>query len=121
MRKNHWSVRLAQLLLASYALLTVSVTAAGTAGTQSDPLVTMSYLNETFMAQLRKFYESYADLWCVKYSDEKLDSILSADIHSHCRLRVNGIVMNSDMWYDLYEVNRNHILYLPPEKRTYIW
>ena len=29
--------------------------------------------------------------------------------------------MNSDMWYDLYEVNRNHILYLPPEKRTYIW
>ena len=79
------------------------------------------FIGENFKAQLRKFYESYADLWCVKYSDEKLDSILSADIHSHCRLRVNGIVMNSDMWYDLYEVNRNHILYLPPEKRTHIW
>ena len=79
------------------------------------------FIGENFKAQLRKFYESYADLWCVKYSDEKLDSILSADIHSHCRLRVNGIVINSDMWYDLYEVNRNHILYLPPEKRTHIW
>lgn len=79
------------------------------------------YTGENYRAQLRKFYESYADLWRVKYSEEKLADILSTDIHSHGRLRVNGIVMNSDMWYDLYEVSRNHILYLPPEKRTYIW
>lgn len=79
------------------------------------------FTGENFKAQLRKFYESYAALWCIKYSDEKLKFILSDDIHSHCRLRINGIVMNSDMWYDLYDVNRNHILYLPPEKRTYIW
>ena len=79
------------------------------------------FTGDNYLAQLRKFYESYANIWCVKYSEEKLASILSADIHSHARLRVNGIVMNSDMWYDLYGVNRNHILYLPPEKRTYIW
>lgn len=79
------------------------------------------YTGENYRAQLRKFYESYADLWRVKYSEEKLADILSTDIHSHGRLRVNGIVMNSDMWYDLFEVSRNHILYLPPEKRTYIW
>ena len=52
MKKNHWLARLAGLLLVSYALLTLSVMAAGTAGSQSDPLVTLSYLNETFMSQL---------------------------------------------------------------------
>lgn len=52
MKKNHWLARLAGLLLVSYTLLVVSVTAAGTAGTETDPLVTLSYLNETFMTQL---------------------------------------------------------------------
>ena len=87
----------------------------------SKRLKEQGFTGENYRAQLRKFYESYADLWRVKYSDEKLADILFTDVHSHGRLRVNGIVMNSDMWYDLYEVNRNHILYLPPEKRTYIW
>lgn len=52
MKKNHWLTRLAGLLLVSYTLLVIGVTAAGGAGSESDPLVTMSYLNETFMAQL---------------------------------------------------------------------
>ena len=52
MRKNHWLARLAGLLLASYTLLVVTVMAAGTAGSQTDPLVTLSYLNDTFMAQI---------------------------------------------------------------------
>ena len=29
--------------------------------------------------------------------------------------------MNCDLWYDLYKVDRNNILYLPKERRTYIW
>jgi len=52
MKKNHWLLRLGGLLLVSYTLLTLSVIAAGTAGTQNDPLVTLSYLNNTFMSQL---------------------------------------------------------------------
>ena len=79
------------------------------------------YNGENYKAQLKKFYESYADLYCVQYSKEKLEAILTSDIHSLARLRVNGIVMNTDMWYDLYDVNRDNLLYLPPEKRTYIW
>ena len=52
MKKNHWGVRLAALLLASYTLLLVTVAAAGGAGSESDPLVTLSYLNETFLQQV---------------------------------------------------------------------
>ena len=52
MKKNHWLARLAGILLVSYTLLVVSVMAAGTAGSETDPLVTLSYLNDTFMTQL---------------------------------------------------------------------
>ena len=52
MRKNRWAARLAALLLASYTLLLVTVAAAGGAGSESDPLVTLSYLNETFLQQV---------------------------------------------------------------------
>lgn len=54
MRKNHWVARLAGLLLVSYTLLVVSVMATGSAGSEGDPLVTLSYLNGTFMADMLK-------------------------------------------------------------------
>ena len=84
-------------------------------------LLEQGYNGAEYVKQLKKFYESYADLYNIKYSPEKLSVIMSSDIHSHCRNRVNGVVMNTDMWYDLYDVDRNNVLYLPPERRTYIW
>ena len=49
MKKNRWFLRMTALLALS-ALLNATVTmAAGTAGSSQDPLVTLSYLNETFM------------------------------------------------------------------------
>lgn len=47
--------------------------------------------------QLRKFYESYAHLWCVQYGQKKFDILKKSDVHSHARLRVNGVVMNTDL------------------------
>lgn len=79
------------------------------------------YTGEEFVKQMRKFYEAYADIYCMKYSPSKLSLIMTTDVHSHCRQRVNGVVMNTDMWYDLYNVTRNNLLYLPPERRVYIW
>ena len=87
----------------------------------SKRLTEQGYYGEEYDAQIRKFYESFADLWCMKYSDEKLNSILNSDSHSHCRIRTNGVVMNTDLWYELYDVDRDNILYLPPERRTRIW
>ena len=79
------------------------------------------YSGETLREQLRKFYESYADLWKLVYSETKLSTFPKKDEHSHARLRINGVVMNTDLWYDLYDVDRNNILYLPPERRAVIW
>ncbi len=71
--------------------------------------------------QIRKFYESFAHMWCMVYGETFFKMLLESDVHSHSRLRTNGVVMNTDMWYDLYKVNRNHKLYLEKERRTYIW
>ena len=79
------------------------------------------FTGENRTAQIKKFYEAFAHIWCAKYSPEKLQNIITSDIHSHARLRTNGTVMNTDMWYDLYDVDRDNILYLPQERRTYIW
>ena len=53
MKKNpNAFARLAGLMLLSCMLLTLSVIASGGAGTSSDPLVTLSYLNEKFLPQV---------------------------------------------------------------------
>ena len=79
------------------------------------------FTGETRNEQLRKFYESYAHLWCIQYGQRMFEILKHEDVHAHARLRTNGVVMNTDSWYDLYNVNQNHLLYLPVERRTHIW
>ena len=43
------------------------------------------------------------------------------DEHSLYRERVNGVVVNSDDWYDLFDVKPGNKLYLAPENRVRIW
>jgi predicted metalloendopeptidase len=79
------------------------------------------FTGETRNEQLRKFYESYAHLWCVQYGQNTFEILKHDDVHAHARLRTNGVVMNTDLWYNLYNVNQNHLLYLPVNRRAYIW
>ena len=79
------------------------------------------YTGETYRQQLRKYYEGFADVWCVRYSQQKAEDLQKSDFHAMARCRVNGVVMNTDMFYDLYDVDETRRLYLAPEKRTYIW
>ena len=40
------------------------------------------------------------------------------DVHSLFRERVNGVVINTDDWYDIFDVKAGDNLYLAPEKRV---
>ena len=53
MRKNRWFLRMIVLLLISGTLM-MTATVAAEAGTNQDPLVTLSYLKETFMGDILK-------------------------------------------------------------------
>lgn len=79
------------------------------------------FTGETRNDQIRKFYEAFAHFWCVQYGNNKFEVLKKSDPHSHARLRVNGVVMNTDLWYELYGVTRDDKLYLPKERRAYIW
>ena len=46
---------------------------------------------------------------------------VAKDVHSLFRERVNGVVTNTNDWYDLFDVKPTDKLYLAPEKRIRIW
>lgn len=50
-KRDRWYLRALALMLASMAAM-VTVSAAAEAGSEGDPLVTLSYLNETFLPKL---------------------------------------------------------------------
>ncbi len=78
------------------------------------------YYGEELQKQQRKVIEAYAERRRAKYTLEHIKRS-SSDVHALARERVNGVPMNIDAWYDLYNVQPGHRLYLSPSRRAYIW
>ena len=84
---------------------------------------------EQLRLQKQRFYEAYAYFWGAKWTaDYAKDKTfgnaakgVTKDEHSLFRERVNGVVSNTDDWYDLFDVKEGYKLYLAPEKRIRIW
>ena len=79
MKKNRWYLRLLALLVLCGAL-NVTITAAAEAGSSDDPLVTLSYLNETFMDSI------------MERVDLTSGQVLTGDIGCEVMLRVGTAV-----------------------------
>lgn len=71
--------------------------------------------------QEKKFYLAYAETWRCVYSDAYALRALEIDMHSIPKLRVNGIVIHTDPWYKIFDVQDGENLYLPEEQRVHIW
>ena len=76
--------------------------------------------------QKRHFYQAYANLWRCKYSvtyaqGKTAGDEISKDNHSLAKERINGVVSNTDEWYDLFDVKEGQKFYLPLNKRAHIW
>ena len=73
--------------------------------------------------QERKFYQAYANFWRAKYLNTYVNywMFTAKDSHAIERERINGVVMNTDRWYELYNVQWGENLYLRPENRSHIW
>jgi predicted metalloendopeptidase len=69
----------------------------------------------------QRFFMGYAQVWRRKYRDEELRRRLLTDPHSPARYRVVGIVSNIDAFYEAFQVEPHHKMYIPPEKRVRIW
>lgn len=79
------------------------------------------YRGDELVKQEKKFYQAFAELWRSKCTAEWAKTSREKDEHSLGKERVNGVVMNCDRWYELYNVKWGDKLYLKPERRTYIW
>ena len=76
---------------------------------------------EDLKQQMTQFCIAYGNLWRSKYTLAHVKKSIGVDGHSYNRERVNGVVRNSDVWYELFDIKPGDALYLAPEKRAYIW
>lgn len=93
----------------------------------TDHLSAEGFKGEELLKQQRRFYQAYANLWRAKYGETWVRYKLfgengqEKDTHSLEKERVNGIVPNTDAWYDLFDVQPGQQMYLAPEERIKIW
>ena len=71
--------------------------------------------------QQRRFFYAYANLWRAKYDDLYARRAHISDEHSLAKERVNGVVSNIDLWFDLFKVCEGDALYQAPANRIHIW
>jgi len=69
----------------------------------------------------QRFFLAYGQIWKRKFRDDNLLSRLKTAPHSPGEFRANGIVRNFDAWYEAFDIQPDHELYLAPEDRVKIW
>ena len=95
----------------------------------SNRLKRQGFEGEQLRLQQQRFYLAFAHLWMSKYSAlyakertvGRNEYGAGKDEHSLERERINGVVMNTDAWYDLFDVKPGDKLYRKPEERVHIW
>ena len=69
----------------------------------------------------RRFFYAYANLYRAKYENGYALYARGEDVHSLPKERVNGVVSNIDLWFDLFNVSEGDALYQAPADRIHIW
>lgn len=86
-----------------------------------DKRISEGYKGYTLDDQKKKFFMGQAEAWRGNTSNNYLPWQIQNDVHSPDKARVNGIVNNMDDWYTLFGVTSGDAMYLPTEKRVYLW
>ncbi len=76
---------------------------------------------EHLREQIAQLFFQWAKIWRCNITDDSLKSQLLTDPHSPTQLRVNGILQNLDEFYEVFEIQPEHPMYLAPEMRSKIW
>ncbi|MGJ8559336.1 MAG: M13 family metallopeptidase [Litorimonas sp.] len=69
----------------------------------------------------QRFFMAWAQVWAIKWRDESLSQQIKNGPHSPGEFRANGIVRNIDAWYEAFDIDPDHAMYLAPEDRIKIW
>lgn len=69
----------------------------------------------------QRFFLSFAQVWRIKNSDERMNMRLKVDPHSPEEFRVNGPVYNMEAFYQAFQIPKTAKMYVAPEKRVAVW
>ncbi len=69
----------------------------------------------------QRVFLAWAQAWRGKARDDAVRKQVVSDPHAPRQYRVNGVVRNIDLWYQIFDVKPGDKLYVPPEKRVHIW
>jgi putative endopeptidase len=71
--------------------------------------------------ELKKYFENYA----VTYAETRVDSYaidaLESDEHSPGKVRINAVLSNCEMFYEIYNIKEGDGMYCAPEERVSRW
>lgn len=70
---------------------------------------------------LEETFESYANIWASKSTQELVTKLLTEDSHSPNKARVNVILSNINEFHELYNTKEGDLMYVAPENRIKIW
>ena len=69
----------------------------------------------------QRFFLGYAQVWRGNIRDKELMRRLKEDVHSPAEARVNIPIFNLDIFLKAFDISDQDVLYIPEEKRAYIW
>lgn len=70
---------------------------------------------------LKDFFMSYARLWATKQPDESLIQQITADEHAPSKIRVNGVLRNTEAFYKAFDVKEGDKMFVEPENRVHMY
>ena len=70
---------------------------------------------------IKKLFFAFANSEKSIIKDELLKMYLTIDPHSPSEFRVNGVVKNINVFYEVFDIKKSDKMYLSPSKRVSIW
>lgn len=70
---------------------------------------------------LKRLFESYANLWASKATKEYTKSLMIMDVHSPDKIRVNAVLPSIDEFYNVYEISEESKMYKEDKERVKVW
>ncbi len=69
----------------------------------------------------QRFFIAYANVWAGNIRHEEILKRTRTDVHSLGKWRVNGALPHIPAWYDAFDIQTSHAMFLEPEERAQIW
>ena len=69
----------------------------------------------------QRFFLAWGRVWASNMRPEYIDLILTMDVHSPNKARVNAALPHINAWYDAFGIKKGDKLFIPKKQRAQIW